>query len=168
VNVSFHLNDREISIEVPAERRLLDLLRGGTGLAGTAEGCGRGYCGSCLVFLDGEVVASCLVPAFRVSGRRVTTIERLRDERLFVEMEEAVDDLIPAGPCRAGLLVTLYSLLVQVERMNRDDFVAALSGNVCPCTGYRQLHERLRRFASLRGRRWQSRRSESTSRLPGI
>ena len=166
--VAFRLNDVEVTLDVPAERRLLDVLRDGRGLTATPEGCGRGYCGSCHVFLDGDVVVSCLVPAFRVAGRRVTTIERLREERLFGEMEAAVDDIVAKGACRAGLLVTLYSLLGQIDRINRDDFLAALSGNVCHGSGYRQLYDRLRRFASLRGKRWQARRREPASRLPGI
>ena len=166
--VSFRLNDKDVTLEVPAERRLLDILRDAQGLTGTSEGCGRGSCGSCFVFVDGEVMASCLVPAFRAAGRRITTIERLREEKLFADMEQAVDDIVQKGACRAGLLVTLYSLLGQVDRMSREEFLAALSGNICPCTGYRQLYDRLRRFASLRGKRWQARRNESMSRLPGI
>ncbi len=166
--VSFTLNDGVVTLEAPPERRLLDVLRDDRGLPGTSEGCGRGYCGSCLVFLDGEVVASCLVPVFRAAGRRVTTIERLREERLFTDMEEAVDEVLQKGSCRSGLLVTCYSILGQVDRMSRQDFLAALSGNVCHCSGYAQLYDRLRRFASLRTKRWQGRRGESMSRLPGI
>ncbi len=166
--VSFRLNDREVTVEVAAERRLLDILRDHQGLTATSEGCGRGSCGSCHVFVDGEVMASCLVPAFRVAGRRVTTVERLREEKLFADMERAVDDIVQTGECRTGLLVTLYSLLGQVERMSREEFLAALSANICPCTGYRQLYQRMRRFASLRGKRWQARKNESMSRLPGI
>ncbi len=166
--VSFTLNDGVVTLEAPPERRLLDLLRDDCGLRGTSEGCGRGYCGSCFVFLNGEVVASCLVPAYRASGRRVTTIERLREEKLFTDMEDAVADVLQKDSCRSGLLVTLYSTLGQVERMSRQDFLAALSGNVCHCTGYGQLYDRMRRFAALRAKRWQARRGESMSRLPGI
>jgi aerobic-type carbon monoxide dehydrogenase small subunit (CoxS/CutS family) len=83
-------------------------------------------------------------------------------------MEQAVDAIVQRGTCRAGLLVTLYSLLGQVDRLSREDFLAALAGNICHCTGYRQLYDRLRRFASMRGKRWQSRKGESMSRLPGI
>ena len=168
MTVSFRLNDGDVSLDVPAERRLLDILRSDLGQGGTPEGCGRGSCGSCYVFLDGEVVSSCLIPAFRVQGRRVTTIERLREEKLFGDMERALDDILQKGSCRQGLLVTLYSLLPQVDRMTREDFLAALSGNVCHCTGYRRLHDRMRRFAALRAKRWQSRKSESMSPLPGI
>ncbi len=168
MTISFRLNDSDVTLEVPAERRLLDILRDDQGLTATSEGCGRGSCGSCFVFVDGDVMASCLVPAFRIAGRRVTTIERLREEKLFVDMEQTVDDIVQKGACRSGLLVTLYSLLGQVDRMGREDFLAALSGNICHCTGYRQLYDRLRRFASLKGKRWQAERNESMSRLPGI
>ena len=77
MKIRFRLNGREVELDVPPGRRLLDLLRVDLGLTGTKEGCGQGECGACTVLLDGRPVTSCLVLAAQADGSEVTTIEGL-------------------------------------------------------------------------------------------
>ena len=51
--LSFILNDHEITRTVPTDARLLDVLRYDCRCTGTKEGCGEGECGACAVLLDG-------------------------------------------------------------------------------------------------------------------
>jgi carbon-monoxide dehydrogenase small subunit len=78
----FTLNGRNVDVEAPPMKRLLDVLREECGLTGTKEGCGEGECGACTVLVDGLAVNACLVPFAQVRGARVKTIEgRLRGVR---------------------------------------------------------------------------------------
>ena len=76
--ISFILNDSEVTVTVNGHHRLIDVLRGPLGQTGTKEGCGEGECGACTVIVNGHAVNSCLYPAFEAEGKRITTIEGLR------------------------------------------------------------------------------------------
>ncbi len=71
MKIRMTINSKKIDINVPPQKRLLDILREELGLIGTKEGCGKGECGACTVLLNGKSVNSCLVPAFQLEGSRV-------------------------------------------------------------------------------------------------
>jgi carbon-monoxide dehydrogenase small subunit len=75
--VAFTVNGAFCELEASAGDSLLTLLRDGIGLPGSKNACEQGECGSCSVWLDGEVVCACLVPALQVDGRDVRTVESL-------------------------------------------------------------------------------------------
>ena len=54
---------------------LLYVLRERLGLPGSKNACEQGECGSCSVYLDGELVCACLVLAAQAEGREVVTVE---------------------------------------------------------------------------------------------
>jgi len=82
VEIACVINGETKSLCVFPMARLLDVLREELGLTGTKEGCGEGECGACSVWMDGQLVNSCLVPALQAQGTEITTIEGLRDHPL--------------------------------------------------------------------------------------
>ena len=56
---------------------LLHVLREELGLPGSKNACEEGECGSCSVWLEGELVCSCLVLAAQAHEREVRTVEGL-------------------------------------------------------------------------------------------
>src|SRR3954470_19324768 len=71
------INGEAVELLVQPYHTLLETLRETAGLTGAKEGCGTGDCGACTVHVDGKPVASCLMLAMQVRGKRVTTIEGL-------------------------------------------------------------------------------------------
>ena len=120
---------------------LVDVLRDEFFLTGAKPVCREGFCGACMVLLEGKPVASCLMPAGLATDREVRTVEALAPEGDLSPLQRALEqyDVVQCGMCFPGMLVSLTSYFEQAENPNRDDMKAALVGNVCRCTGYERI-----------------------------
>lgn len=131
------VNDRPpvAASELPPGLRLLDYLRDTLGLIGTKEACGRGECGACTVLIDGRAVLSCITLASRVDGR-VETIEGVAAESEPLRRAFTERGAFQCGFCTSGQIVRGTCLLRAGLPDDDQELRAAMSGNVCRCTGY--------------------------------
>ncbi len=138
IEISFTLNGAATSVRVPPLSRLLDVLRISLALTGTKEGCGEGECGACSVFVDGELVNSCLVPVCQVQGRNVETIEGVARRPELAPLTEAFVELGGAqcGICTPGMVLAATALVRRGGATDEPTIRDALAGNLCRCTGY--------------------------------
>ncbi|HEX4698664.1 MAG TPA: (2Fe-2S)-binding protein [Actinomycetes bacterium] len=128
---------------------LLYLLRERLGLPGAKNACEQGECGSCSVYLDGDVVCACLVAAGQAEGRDVVTVEGLADGDVLDPVQQAFLDAgaVQCGFCTPGLVVAVHDLLRRVPSPDDSTVREALAGNLCRCTGYEAVLDAVRRAA---------------------
>ena len=129
-------------LDVDPGTNLLTVLREQLGLTATKDACVQGECGACSVWLGGEVVCSCLVPAVQLDGRDVHTIEWLANGRLHPLQEAFLDaGAVQCGFCTPGMIVAAADLLERDPHPTELAVREALAGNLCRCTGYRKIVE---------------------------
>ena len=125
---------------------LLYMLREHLGLPGSKNACEQGECGSCSVWMDGEVVCSCLVLAAQAEGREIRTVESLSDGEDLHPVQDAFVEAgaVQCGFCTPGLVVAVVDLLERDPQPTEATVREALSGNLCRCTGYQKILDAVR------------------------
>lgn len=141
MQISFILNGKEIHLDVPPERRLIDILRNDLHLTGTKEGCAEGECGACTVIMDRQAVHACLVLACQLNGHRILTIEGLEQDGRLDSLQEAfVNEMaIQCGYCTSGMIMSAKALLMNNPGASEQEIREAIAGNICRCSGYEQI-----------------------------
>jgi carbon-monoxide dehydrogenase small subunit len=141
LKISFILNRKEIEIDAPPDRRVVDLLREGLNLTGTKDGCGEGECAACTILVDGESRLSCLMVAPQLRGRKVTTIEGLASGEKLHPVQEAFVEFgaVQCGFCTPGMILNAVDLLRKNPDPTRTEIREGISGNLCRCTGYQKI-----------------------------
>jgi aerobic-type carbon monoxide dehydrogenase small subunit (CoxS/CutS family) len=149
ISLNISVNGEKHSLKIDPNLRLLDLLRDELRLTGTKEGCGIGECGACTVLLDGNPVNSCLVLAGQCEGKNVLTIEGLKRGEKLHPLQRAFMDggAVQCGFCTPGMILSAQSLLDRNPRPTEEEIQEAISGNLCRCTGYRQIVEAIKAAA---------------------
>jgi carbon-monoxide dehydrogenase small subunit len=149
VNVTVNGEPRQAD-DVWEGESLLFLLRERLGLPGSKNACEQGECGSCTVYLDDELVCSCLVAAGQAQDREVRTVEGLADGDRLDPVQEAFVDAgaVQCGFCTPGLVVAAHDLLDRVPQPSDPEIREALAGNLCRCTGYEKILDAVRLAAT--------------------
>jgi carbon-monoxide dehydrogenase medium subunit len=135
------INGRLQTLTNAHTRTLLDALRDQAGLTGTKEGCAEGECGACTVWLNGRAVMSCLTPAAQADGGIITTIEGLAQGQQLHPVQQAFIEhgAVQCGFCTPGFLMAAAQLLQEYPHPTIAQIETAISGNLCRCTGYKQI-----------------------------
>jgi carbon-monoxide dehydrogenase small subunit len=143
MEIKLKVNDKNVTLEINATMRLIDILRDQLNLTGTKEGCGVGECGACTVILNGETVCSCLVMAAQCEGAEVETIENLAKNNTLSKLQQAFlhQGGVQCGYCTPGMLMSAKALLDTTPHPSDEEIKTALEGNLCRCTGYTPIME---------------------------
>jgi len=146
------INDQPYQVAVNASETLLDVLRDKIGLTGTKKGCNVGDCGACLVMVDGHTMNSCLLLAVEMEGKSITTIEGIARHGELTPIQKSFvhEGGIQCGYCTPGMILSSTALFASNPDPTKDEIKAALSGNLCRCTGYTGILRSVERCKNYR------------------
>ena len=141
ITVALDINGRRHRAEIDPRMLLVEFIRRRAGLTGTHVGCDTSQCGACTVHLDGIAVKSCTVFAAQAEGHTVTTIEGVSPEEGLSPLQAAFKEhhALQCGFCTPGMIMSALDIIRRGEATDREAVRAGLEGNLCRCTGYRNI-----------------------------
>lgn len=148
--ITLNINNTNYQVEASAEMPLLWAIRDMVGLTGTKFGCGIAQCGACTVHVDGKPVRSCSFPVAAAVGKKITTIEGMKD-KIAEDVQNAWVELqVPqCGYCQSGQIMSATALLKTKPKPTDADIDAAMQGNLCRCGTYQRIRSAIHRAAEM-------------------
>ena len=148
------VNGETVTREVSPRMLLSDFIRHELRLTGTHVGCEHGVCGCCTVMIDGRAGRSCLAFAVQADGAEIRTIEGVAGEDGTLHpIQQAMMEChgLQCGYCTPGFVMSMLSYLEETPEPDLSDRAIRemLSGNLCRCTGYRNIVTAFRRSVEL-------------------
>lgn len=138
--VSFTLNAKPVTVDLPGDTPLLWALRDHLNLTGTKYGCGAGLCGACTVHVNGAAVRSCQTDVSAVAGATVVTIEGLSVHGDHPLQKAWIAEQVPqCGYCQSGQIMKAAELLARNKAPSRAEIVTHMDDNLCRCGIYSRI-----------------------------
>lgn len=138
-SIELNVNDEIYRVTVGSGATLLTVLRGHLGLTGAKPGCLNGDCGACTINVNGWPMKSCLMLAVEAEGKKITTIEGLKNAPIQHEFVE--NFAFQCGYCTSGFIMNCHSLIMQHPEADDQMIREWLQSNICRCTGYHEIEE---------------------------
>lgn len=135
--LSLNINGEQVDVMAKPSDTLLFTLRERLGLTGAKPGCENGDCGACTVLIDDWPVKSCLILTVEAIGKKIQTVEGLKDtpiQKAFVE-----NFAFQCGYCTSGFLMVCHSLAKNKPNTDSTTITEWLDSNICRCTSYQEI-----------------------------
>src|ERR1700741_4686068 len=144
--IELRVNGRLHEVAVQPSALLLDVLRQELQLTGSKRACDDSSCGACTVLVDGVAMMSCTLLAASCEGQEITTIEGVTEHGGLAAIQKAYGDWggSQCGYCTPGFIMTVKALMAENPDPSDEDVRAALSSNLCRCTGYNQMYQAIK------------------------
>ena len=144
--VVIHVNGAAHEVVADAETPLLYVLRNDLKLKGARYGCGAGFCGACMVIVDGKAVPSCDVPVSAMAGKSITTVEGIGTAERPHPLQRAfiAEQAAQCGYCVTGIIMSAKALLDARPAATDAEIREALTGNLCRCGTHTRILRAIR------------------------
>ena len=138
MEITININGENVTRDVEPRTLLIHFIRDTPGLTGTHWGCDTSNCGACVVLMDGKPVKSCTILAAMTEGHEVRTVESLEVDGVLDPVQQGFHEEhgLQCGFCTPGMMLTARALLNRNPDPTDAEIRAAISGQICRCTGY--------------------------------
>jgi carbon-monoxide dehydrogenase small subunit len=87
-----------------------------------------------------------MVFAVQTDGGEITTVEGLSQNSELHPIQDAFwrKDAAECGYCTPGMIMSAYGLLKKTKNPTEAQIKRAIAGNLCRCTGYRNIVEAIK------------------------
>jgi len=148
--ITLNINNTSYQVDASSDMPLLWAIRDMVGLTGTKFGCGMAQCGACTVHVDGKPIRSCSFPVAAAVGKKITTIEGMKDKITEAIQNAWVELQVPqCGYCQSGQIMSATALLKAKPNPTDADIDAAMQGNLCRCGTYQRIRSAIHRAADM-------------------
>lgn len=148
MEISYILNGNKVTSTIAPDDMLMKELRKQKCFS-VKCGCETTNCGLCTVWLDDVPVLSCSVPAPRVAGHKVTTLEGLQKEAREFAQFMAAEGADQCGFCNPGFIMNVLAMARDLKNPTEAEWNEYLAGNLCRCTGYVSHNRAIRKYIDL-------------------
>ena len=141
LEMQLSINGQILTLSLPADTTLLDVLRNELQLTGARYGCGQEQCGACMVLVDGAPAYACTRDLASVQGRMVVTVEGLGtpDRPHALQLAFVDEQAGQCGYCLSGMIVSAAALLTNNPQPTRGEIAAALDPHLCRCGAHPRI-----------------------------
>ena len=141
MQITINVNGEQRTAEAEPRTLLVHFLRDVLGLTVTHWGCDTSNCGTCVVLMEGEPVKSCTVLAAMAAGHEIRTVESLEHDGVLDPVQQGFieEHGLQCGFCTPGMILTARALLDRNPDPTEAEIREAISGQVCRCTGYKNI-----------------------------
>ena len=141
MTMSFILNGEDVEVDSGMENRLVNILRDSFNLLGTKTGCFSGTCGTCSIIFNGNVVKSCLIPAYKIRNCEIITIEGFSQTNEYNDIILGFSEtgLENCNFCRTSKILATEVLLSRNMQPSKNEILSAFQGIRCRCTEPEEL-----------------------------
>ncbi|MEI8058171.1 MAG: (2Fe-2S)-binding protein [Actinomycetes bacterium] len=141
MQVTITVNGVEYTRDVEPRMLLVHFIRDDLEMRGTHWGCDTSNCGACTLWVNGEPVKSCTMLAVMADGASVSTVESLAKGGQLDPIQKGFQEChgLQCGYCTPGMMMTGRWLVDQNPQITREEIREGISGNICRCTGYKNI-----------------------------
>ncbi len=128
------IDGKTLTLSLNSDKPLSLILRENMGDDGAVNHCNGEMCGLCTVLVDGKAMLSCMVPAFEIRGKTVTTFDSFRRTRNMKDIEKAYESVgrYPCTECYASRSL-IFESLIDEGITDPGEILKELSIVRCPC-----------------------------------